>query len=651
MSVVDEIKAKLDIVDLISEYVALRKSGRNYTGFCPFHPNVRTPSFVVFPDTQTWHCFGACSTGGDIFTFIMRRENLSFGEALEFLARRAGVELRPRTPEQAAKEEKRQRLQELLELAARYFHRLLRESPKGEKARYYLEKRAISSETIDRFQLGYALDQWRGLSGYLMERGYSREDLLAAGLIIEREDGGHYDRFRGRLVIPIRDQRGRVVGFGARVLDDSHPKYINSPQTDLFDKSRLLFGLDMAKESIRRTGQAVIVEGYMDVLQAHQHGYTNVVAQMGTALTTEQLRLLSRFADTFILALDPDAAGDQATLRGIAVARESLARRMVPVPTPRGRIRYEARLAADIRVLTLPDGHDPDDLIRTAPEQWEALVENAEPVMDYIFRVVTADMDPASPRDKSRVVGELLPLLREMSDPVEQQHYLQKLARLVRMDERILYTQMQSIKPRSPRRPPPPEPPPEAEMEEELEVPEERQPLRVVSFGLEEYCLVALLRWPGFLERMDAIFADLMLDPLNEDDFRRVENRLIFGAWRALQKAEPGMEPRALLAQVDADLHPYLEAMLVHTADTIFEHERATNDAERSILRLRDLRLKREIQELRFLYEDAVAQGDARAKAYDTEVQSRLAALGRVQRAIVERTMSGQRREQERWIL
>ncbi len=284
MSAVDEIKQRLDIVEVISSYVTLKKAGRNYKGLCPFHAE-KTPSFVVFPDTQSWHCFGACGTGGDVFSFIEQQENLDFPGALRLLARRAGVSLKPRTEADAAQDKLKKRLHEINERAAEYFHNLLLNSTEGQTARNYLSQREINRETLSRFQLGYALDDWQALSDYLQGRGYKPDDLLTAGLIIEREGGGHYDRFRGRLIIPIRDERGGVVGFGARALDDSPPKYINSPQTPAFDKSTLLFGLDLAKGTIRREGLAVIAEGYMDVLTAHQHGITNVVASMGTALT------------------------------------------------------------------------------------------------------------------------------------------------------------------------------------------------------------------------------------------------------------------------------------------------------------------------------------------------------------------------------
>ena len=250
MSVIDEVKERLDIVEVVSSYVTLKKAGRTHKGLCPFHTE-KTPSFVVFPDTQSWHCFGACGTGGDIFAFVMRQENVDFSEALEILARRAGVELKPQTEAQKAEGDLQQRLIEINRLAAAYFHNLLLLSPNGEVARNYLAGRGINRETIDRFQLGYALDNWHALGPYLAGKGYKETDLVSSGLAVGREDGGHYDRFRNRIMIPIRDQMGRPIGFGGRVLDDSQPKYLNTSETPIFGKGHVLFGIDLAKAAIR----------------------------------------------------------------------------------------------------------------------------------------------------------------------------------------------------------------------------------------------------------------------------------------------------------------------------------------------------------------------------------------------------------------
>ncbi len=440
MTPVEDIKNRLDIVDIVSETVSLRKSGRSYTGFCPFHPNTRTPSFVVFPHTQTWRCFGACADGGDIFNFVMKRQGWDFREALEHLAGRAGVTLEEFTPEQQHRREAQEQLTDLLEAAADYFHQLFLHAPQGEEARAYIAGRGLTAETIETFKLGFALESWTACRDHFLGQGYSEQDLLAAGLLSENEEKSRrYDRFRNRLMIPIRHVGGRTVGFGARTLDpDGLPKYLNSPQTDLFDKSHLLFGLDMAKRQIREARQAVIVEGYMDVIGAWQGGFQNVVAQMGTALTPTQLSLLKRYTKRFVIALDADAAGVQATLRSLTVARQTLDREEEIRFDPTGLIREEGRLQADIRIATMPAGEDPDSLIRQDPAAFARRIEAAKPDVEYVVGVLAAEVDLADPKNKSAVAAQVIPLIKDVGNPVEREHYWQLLARTLRVDDRAL---------------------------------------------------------------------------------------------------------------------------------------------------------------------------------------------------------------------
>ncbi|MDX1686434.1 MAG: DNA primase, partial [Candidatus Promineifilaceae bacterium] len=440
MSVTDEIKSRLDIVDVISETVQLRRSGKSYTGFCPFHHNTRTPAFAVFPDTQTWRCFGACAEGGDVFSFVMKKEGWDFKEALRQLAQRAGVQLEELSPAAKAQRAEEKRLTELLGSAADYFHQLLLYAPQAEHARKYVQQRALEEETLETFKIGYALNSWDACRTHFNAQGYDDDDLLSAGLLSENvEKGTRYDRFRNRLMIPIRDVRGRVVGFGARTLEeDGIPKYLNSPQTDLFDKSRLLFGLDMAKRHVREARQAVIVEGYMDVMQGWQAGFRNMVAQMGTALTGAQLRTLKRYTKQFVIALDADSAGMKATMRSLEVARETLDREVEARFDARGLVRHEGRLKADIRIVTLPEGNDPDNIIRREPAEWPKLLATARPVVAYVIDVLTAEMEPGDPKAKADVVRRVMPLIGDVADPVERDHYRQMLARTLRVDERAL---------------------------------------------------------------------------------------------------------------------------------------------------------------------------------------------------------------------
>ena len=318
----------------------------------------------------------------------MRRENMDFGEALRLLAERAGVELEPLSVGAIEGREERDRLREINAAAAQHYHRLLMESPAGEAARQYLARRGVTQETMVTFQLGYAPDEWRSAEGHLAPI-YGHEDLLTAGIISQSDRGGHYDRFRNRLMFPIRDSQGHVIGFGGRVLDDSVPKYLNSPDTPLFDKGSVLYGIDLAREAIRESGTVVVVEGYMDVVVPYQFGVRNLVACLGTALTESHIQLLRRMVRVLILALDPDAAGIRATERGIETAQHALDRKTVPVLTPSGAVRYESRLDAEVRVLALPDGLDPDELVLQDRERWDQLVAEAQPV---------ASIFPAGPR-------------------------------------------------------------------------------------------------------------------------------------------------------------------------------------------------------------------------------------------------------------
>jgi DNA primase len=637
MGVVDEIKERLDIVEMIQSYVPLKKAGRNYQGLCPFHTE-KTPSFVVFPETGTWHCFGACATGGDILSFVMKRENLSFGEALQMLARRAGIELEPRSPRAAEAERRLDLLREINQAAATYFHHLLLESDEAARARSYLERRGLEAATLERFQLGYALDQWDGLLRYLSAKAYALPDLVEAGLIVEREDkSGHYDRFRGRIMFPIRDVQGRTIGFGARAMADAQPKYMNSPQTTLFDKSGVLYGLDQARSGIRTAGEAVIVEGYMDVLMAHQFGINNVVAQMGTALTEDQLRLLKRHTRRFVLALDSDAAGDQATLRGLDVARQVMDRDVVPVITPRGLIRYEERLAADIRIVSLPPGLDPDEVIRDSPAGWTALVGQASPVMDYYFQALTAGLDLGSARGKAEAVRLLGPLVAEVGDRVQRSHYLQMLARMVQVDEKALWLQIRQS--RAGVRPAPARPAPAGSA----------APSRL-TLDLDAHCLSFALYYPALLEDVDDVLLGCDEPPFGPEDLRGAEEKAILEGWRRWLAG--GGSPMA-----HGEFYDTLEEVLQARVTALLEARAAQPPAPDDLLRdkvldafteLRLRRLRRQVHEMRFLQEDAQAAADREShRRYGKLIVDLSLRIRRLEQSRDARSVAGRRRTED----
>jgi DNA primase len=367
--VIDQIKEKIDIVEFIqSAGVQLKRAGRSYVGFCPFHSNTRSPAFNVFPDTQSYHCFG-CKASGTVFDFVMQREGLEFRDALEQLARRAGVQLVERTQEDVQQDQLRTRLLEINQAAAAFFHHVLVKSTRGEVARAYVQKRAINQETIESFLLGYAVDEWSALLSYLTDRkGFEPEEIEAAGLAIRRESGGFYDRFRGRVIFPIRNAKGEVIAFGGRAMGDAQPKYLNSPQTPLFDKGRVLYGLDLARDPIRSADAAVIVEGYVDVIIAHQHGFRNVVAPLGTALTPDHVELVKRLTRRFYLALDADPAGVRAALKGAQTIQNQQDGELVAVTGPHGVVGLQRSQSVEIRVIEMPDGKDPDEVIQGDPE-------------------------------------------------------------------------------------------------------------------------------------------------------------------------------------------------------------------------------------------------------------------------------------------
>ena len=385
---------------------------------------------MVSQDKQIWHCFG-CGEGGDIFAFVMKMEGMEFPDALRLLAGKAGVELRRRDPELQTKTGK---ALEILELATKYFQKVLLESKSAESVRSYLTKREVSDLSRDEFKLGYAVEAWDALQNFLKKKGYSDEDILNAGLIIRRtiESGssaasGFYDRFRDRLMFPIMDAHGRPIGFGGRTLktDDEVAKYINTPQTLVYDKSRVLYGMDKAKTAIRKAGYAIVVEGYMDVMASHQAGITNVVSSSGTALTEGQLGILKRYCTKLILAFDMDLAGDSATKRGIDSA---------------------IAMGFEVKIAMMPKGEDPDELIKKSADGWKQVLKSAKSIMDYYFSTTLHGLDLKKVEDKKKASRGLLPVIKKIPDKVEQTHYLQELARLLKVKEEVLIDALGSVK-------------------------------------------------------------------------------------------------------------------------------------------------------------------------------------------------------------
>jgi DNA primase len=618
MNVVDEVKERLDLPDFVSRHVHLQKSGRYFKGLCPFHTE-KTPSFFVFPETQRWHCFG-CGSGGDIFNFVMQLEGIDFRTALEDLARQAGVQLRERTPQEIKAEDEAERLRALLAEAVAYYHALLMSGPQAGPARAYLRDRGFKRETVETFQLGYSLDAWDAVRTHLLGKGYSVEEQITAGMLVERDEGGTYDRFRDRLMIPIYDRRGRPIAFGGRVLQpDQQPKYMNSPQTPLFDKSSVLFGYHLASRAIRVADAAVIVEGYMDVMIPHQAGYQNVVAPMGTALSENHLKQLQRLTSRYILALDPDTAGIHGTLQGLDTARKTLDRNWDAVFDARGLVGYEGRLNADIRVLTLPDGLDPDELILQDPGRWEQLVEASQPVVRFYFQHMLSQGDPNEPKRKSQIVDEMLPLLKDISDSIEREAYTQEIAVQLGIDPRTLLDRLRAID-RT-----------EAIRSQAKALGPTQTQTRTPS-TLETHVLTILMHYPEIRSGADALLSQMELEPIREQDFTS-QYRLIWTSWQMMQE-HPELELEDFLPSDMLELvNNWIRQPLPDMSPSQWER-----DIMRTMVRIRERELREELSQNQAMLRSAQMAQDLEAiHSINNRIVAISNALRKIQWALAQR--------------
>ncbi|MDE2852993.1 MAG: DNA primase [Chloroflexota bacterium] len=681
MSVTDEIKSRIDIVSYVQRHVPeLKKAGRNHKACCPFH-NEKTPSFVVNPERGTWHCFGACSEGGDLFTFAQKIHGWDFKEALRELAAEAGLQLRAQTPEQKTQSDRLDGLRGLVKTAAELFQGRLHDGTADSVLAYLRETRGLRDETIKAFELGYAPESWDWLLKSLRGLGYGDDDIVEVGLAVRNENGRVYDRFRNRLMIPIRDERGRAVGFGGRALaSEDGAKYINSPQSAVFDKSRLLFGLDSARRAIRESGTAVIVEGYLDVIQAHQAGYFNVAAQMGTAMTEKQIRLIApRYARKIVLALDADEAGQNAARRSLDVARQALSDD------------FAGRLSVDLRILQMPEGKDPDDLLRKSPARWESLVANAQALADFVIGMETTSLSPgASLQERQSVALALLPILLASENNLYKQDNIQKLSRRLRISERELLSWAAENAPSTrpvtraaaPEAPGLDAPPPEYWLEDFADMPGEAEGGSGADEGhaggaggrhqraIEPYCMSLLLKNPNLLylanrklRELAGDDDDLLNGPLSElgvDDFSRSQYRTLM-AHLLESMTQHDQEPLEYLASViDEELQGEYETLLLNTPTTIARLLRRNFEAElidifrghqfqiRHIqaerdelisraLQLRLSRLENERIEMQYLQEEAQTGGEQDPRQNDllnVKIMLSMRAKARLNRAV-----------------
>ena len=416
---INELKENVDIVDLISDYLELKKSGNRYKGLCPFHSE-KTPSFFVNPDNNFYHCFG-CGAGGDAINFVMEIENLTFIESIKMLAERSGMELPDLSDQQRQLYKEREKLFSLNRLAARFYNYLLTDTNMGEQALQYLYKRGFNDQDIKKFQLGFAADEWQLLLNFLQKKGFSIHLIKKAGLISEGKNNSHYDKFRNRVIFPIFNNRGEVIAFGGRILnsEDSYgPKYLNSPETPIFSKKKNLYGLHLAKDSIREQNSCIIMEGYTDVIQAHKNGFENSIASLGTAFTEEQAKLIKRYAENAYIAYDADTAGNKATLRGLDILSNT---------------------GINVKVIQLEEGSDPDQLLKNEGEEvFNNFIENAVNLIDFKINMIINNQDLSEPGVRKKVLRSIVELLTDVKDNLEREIYIERAAEKTNFKAEVL---------------------------------------------------------------------------------------------------------------------------------------------------------------------------------------------------------------------
>jgi len=570
--VIDQIKQKLDVLEVLGDYIKLARTGRNYKARCPFHAE-RTPSFMASPERQSWHCFG-CGAGGDIFGFVMKIESVEFGDALRILAKKAGVILKKQDPQIQSQ---KKRLYEICELAAKFFETQLHKTPAGEKAHEYLIGRGMEPETIKEWRLGWAHDDWRALGDFLKSRGYKDDEMLSAGLVIQKDPStrsarsgnknDYYDRFRSRIIFPIFDSQGQIIAFGGRIFGEAAKnkdlaKYLNSPQTPLYDKSSILYGLNKAKNEIRAKDLCVIVEGYMDLILSHQAGAINVVASSGTALTENHLSIIGRYTKNLTMAFDSDEAGGMATRRSIDPA---------------------LKRDFSVKVILMED-KDPADMVKKNPDEWLKLIDKAQGVMEFYFSYAFAKHDDKSLEGKREIRKILLTVIKSLASRTEQGEHIKELARRLRVDERDLLADMGKIK---------------------LDAPEGRkaQPVALEQAviksrleGLEERFLGLCLSCPQHFTGI----------AISEDDFQNEDLLQIF---KELKKISGKNKVGEIAVTLREALKPELKIKMDYLLLQIEQHEQTEKDIVAEIAscaeELKLLRLKNKRANLTFDIKEA----------------------------------------------
>ena len=504
MESIDLIKQRLDIIDVASDYLKLTKAGSNHKALCPFHTE-KTPSFIINPERQTWHCFGACGVGGDVIELVIKIEKINFSEALKILAQRAGVQLNNNSGP-----DKNSRLYEI-NFEACEFYKAQLELPEGKKAKEYIDKRGINDEASETFEFGFSSYTNSNLVSKLTSIGFKEIEIIQSGLAIKRENNQVRDFFYGRLMIPIKNSNGRVIGFGARVLDDSNPKYINTPSTPIFDKKSVLFGLSVASKAIREDNSVVVVEGYLDVITAHQFGFKNVVASMGTALTANQVGSLKSRTNNFVLAMDSDSAGREAVLRSLRNTYRVFERQL------------GQKSEVNLSVVLMPSGKDPDTQIRNNLSEWKKNIASPVPFVQFVIDSIIEKYDINSSSGKGQVVGEIAPLITNMVNPFEQDHYIDLLAGKLTVKREIVESALAKSMTGSARK--------RQALKKNTNQNKDKPLYSEITpkeNWIEDYTMSALLKM------QDKSNSDM----INSEYFRRTENREIYSLWQNLSETD-----------------------------------------------------------------------------------------------------------------
>jgi len=552
---IEEIKRKVDIVALIGEYVSLKKAGRNYKALCPFHAE-KTPSFVVSADRQIFKCFG-CGEGGDVFAFVKRADGVEFGEAIRKLAARAGVQLKEYKP--SGIEKRRELIFSINKLAAELYNFLLTKHEVGKAALGYLHARKISDPSIKKFQLGFAPERQDLATRFFFKKGFSKEDLGAAGVSVSGDGNKNFDRFKGRVMFPIKDSQGRVVAFSGRALGSREPKYLNSPDSIVFNKSNSLYGIDLAKGEISRQKTAILVEGNLDVISSHQVGVTNTVAPLGTALTEKQLTILRRTADKLLFGFDVDIAGGSAAKRGIELAEEA---------------------GFSVKVIELGEDKDPDLLIRKNPTVWKERIKKAVPVYDFVISVAARQSNLTEAEGKRQISKEVLPFIAKIADEISRDHYIQKIAALLDVSEEAVRADLKKYLPRTAVT--------TAGYTEQAVV--EQTPAAKSSRIdiLEKYLLVLVLQ------------TGVLPAELSEEFFYKEETKSLFKLIKNQVKSEGRLKLKTFSNQVPESLLPLYDESILYDLGEEIEGSPESSEKEISscMSRIKELNLRTKLRKL-----------------------------------------------------